>query len=419
MLFRTLAMPKFFFMNRFIIFFTLLCGFINAQKIKTGNVQKHINFLASDKLNGRGTASEEEAVAAQYIAEQFKTIGLSSFNNSYLKQFTFRKSLNPHDTTTKLKKEEKANNVVGFLDNKAPYTIVIGAHYDHLGLGHDHNSLDANPEGKIHNGADDNASGTAGVIELAAYFAGNKITEPYNFLFLCFSGEELGLLGSKKWCEDPDIELSKINYMINMDMIGRLNKEKMLIVYGVGTSPAWVPLIDSLKSDFSVKKDSSGIGPSDQTSFYLKDIPVLHFFTGQHSDYHKPSDDASKINFKGEVKVLEYIVSLMEKTYAYPKLKFLKTRNPDNGKVSFKVTMGVMPDYTFDGEGMRIDGVTEGKPASRAGLEKGDIVKKLGEYPVKDVQEYMKALSNFKKGDATKVEVLRGKETKVFNIEFK
>lgn len=406
-------------MNKLVFCFLIICGLSPAQKIKTSNLHNHINFLASDKLNGRGTGSEEEKLAADYIAEQFKTIGLSSFNNSYFKPFNFKKSLNPHDTSAKLKIEGKANNVVGFLDNKAPYTIVIGAHYDHLGLGHDHNSLDASPEGKIHNGADDNASGTAGVIELAAYFAGNKTTEPFNFLFLCFSGEEMGLLGSKKWCEDPDIELATINYMINMDMIGRLNKEKKLIIYGVGTSPVWVPLIDSVKTAFSVKKDSSGIGPSDQTSFYLKDIPVLHFFTGQHSDYHKPSDDASKINFKGETKVLEYIISLVEKTYAYPKLKFAKTKNPDTGKVSFKVTMGVMPDYTFDGEGMRIDGVTEGKPASRAGIEKGDIVKKLGDYPVKDVHEYMKALSNFKKGDTTKVEVLRGKEVKVFDIEFK
>lgn len=381
-------------------------------------VKQHIGFLASDDLKGRGTATEDEIKAANYIAEQFKQIGLTPFNNSYLKPFSFKKSSNPHDTSTANVPERKSNNVVGYLDNKAPNTIVIGAHYDHLGLGHDNNSLDANPTGKIHNGADDNASGTAGVIELARYFTGNGKTEPYNFLFLCFSGEELGLYGSKKYCEDPDIKMADINYMINMDMIGRLNAEKKLIIYGVGTSPVWVPLIDSMKTKFSIKKDSSGIGPSDQTSFYLKDVPVLHFFTGQHSDYHKPSDDADKVNFEGEAKVLDYIVKLIERTYKYPKLKFQKTRTPDTGKASFKVTMGVMPDYTFDGKGMRIDGVTEGKPASKAGVEAGDIVVKLGEHPVKDV-EYMKALSNFKKGDATTVEVLRGKETKVLKIEFK
>lgn len=390
-----------------------------SQKITSESLKKHITHLASDNLKGRGTSSKEELEAANYIAAQFAKSGLTSFNNSYLKKFSYKKNTHPHDTSIVNVKEKFANNVVGFLDNKAPHTIVIGAHYDHLGLGHDHNSLDANPENKIHNGADDNASGTAGVMELADYFSRNKVVEPYNFLFICFSGEELGLLGSKKYCENPDVPMDKINYMINMDMIGRLNDStKKLLVYGVGTSPVFVPLLDSISSAFKLVKDSSGIGPSDQTSFYLKDVPVLHFFTGQHSDYHKPSDDADKINYKGEVEVLDYIIKLIEKTYHYNKLQFLKTRNPDTGKSSFKVTMGVMPDYTFEGEGMRIDGVTDGKPAFKAGVEKGDVVKKLGGKEVKNVQEYMKVLSTFKKGDTTQVEVLRGKEIKVLQLTF-
>ena len=401
------------------VLFCALASVMVAQNFKETNIKKHVTFLASDKLKGRGTASPEELLAASYIADQFKQAGLMAFNKSYLKPFTFKKNLDPHDTSLVGIKERSSSNVVGFLDNKAPYTIVIGAHYDHLGLGHDHNSLDANPEGKIHNGADDNASGTTGVIELANYFASNKKTEPFNFLFICFSGEELGLLGSKKWCDAPDLELSKINYMINMDMIGRLSDStKKLVVYGVGTSPVFVPLIDSIQTGMSVKKDSSGIGPSDQTSFYLKDIPVLHFFTGQHSDYHKPSDDADKINYAGEVEVLNYIVSVVEKTYSYPKLAFSKTRSPESGKTSFKVTMGVMPDYTFEGLGMRIDGVTDNKPAFKAGIQKGDIVKKLGGMDVKDVMSYMKALSQYKKGDSTTVEILRNNETKVLNLTF-
>ncbi|MBL7933565.1 MAG: M20/M25/M40 family metallo-hydrolase [Bacteroidia bacterium] len=394
-------------------------GLLTAQQFKQEDIKKTISFLASDELKGRGTSSAEELKAANYLAGEFKALGLKALNNSYLWPFTFRKNPNPHDTSLIGIKERSANNVVGFLDNKAPYTIVIGAHYDHLGLGHDHNSLDANPEGKIHNGADDNASGTAGVLELARYFSKNNKAEPFNFLFMCFSGEELGLLGSKKWCENPSYDLSKINYMVNMDMIGRLNDStRKIIVYGVGTSPVFVPLIDSIKTDLSIKKDSSGIGPSDQTSFYLKDIPVLHFFTGQHNDYHKPSDDAEKINYKGEVEVLSYIANFIERTYHYPKLTFSKTRTPDTGKSSFKVTMGVMPDYTFEGQGMRIDGVTDGKPASKAGLLKGDIVKKLGAEEVKDVMTYMKALSAYKKGDTTTVEVLRNGEMKTFQITF-
>jgi len=390
---------------------------LTGQNIEIKKIEKHIRYLASDELNGRGTGTEDEVKAAKYISSQFKEIGLTSFNGSYTKEFVFKKGSGHNDTSTIGAVERKGNNVIGFLDNKAPATIVIGGHYDHLGTGKDHNSLEANPEGKIHNGADDNASGTAGVIEVARYFAGNKKTEPYNFLFICFSGEELGLFGSKKYLENPDIDLAKINYMINMDMIGRLNEEKKLIIYGVGTSPVWVPLIDSLKSEMSIKKDSAGIGPSDHASFYLKEIPVLAFFTGQHSDYHKPGDDADKVNYKGEVMVLDYVVKTIEKTFAYPKMQYQKTRNPDLGKVAYKVTMGVMPDYTYDGVGMRIDGVTEGKPAAKAGLTKGDVIKKMGEYEVKDVMSYMKSLGNFKKGDIVEVEILRGQEKKVLKAE--
>ncbi len=390
-----------------------------AQNISKKKIHQDIAYLASDKLKGRGTSSPEEKLAAEYIADEFKKAGLTALNGGYLKTFSFKKNPNPHDTALANVVERSGYNVVGFLDNKAPFTIVIGAHYDHLGLGHDHNSLDANPDGKIHNGADDNASGTAGVMELARYFSSNGVKESYNFLFLCFSGEELGLLGSKKWCESPDIPLNSIHFMLNMDMIGRLNDStKKVVIYGVGTSPVFVPLIDSLKSSLVIKKDSSGIGPSDQTSFYLKDIPVLHFFTGQHSDYHKPSDDVEKINVKGEVLVLQYIANLIEHTCKYPKMMFQKTRSPESNKVSFKVTMGVMPDYTFEGIGMRIDGVTDNRPAAKAGVHKGDVVKKIGDVAIKDVQEYMKALSKYKKGDSTTIEVERGGQMLVLNITF-
>ena len=397
----------------------VLCTKNFAQTISVKDVKKNIAFLANDILKGRGTATADETLAANYIAATFKSLKLTpKGNNGFIYDFTFKTPATPHDTVG-IGEEKKSKDVVAFLNNKAKYTIVIGAHYDHLGLGLDHNSLDANPEGKIHNGADDNASGTAGVIELARYFATNKKKEKYNFLFICFSGEELGLIGSKKWCDKPTLSLDSINYMINMDMIGRLNDStNKIIIYGVGTSPTWVPLIDKMKSPLSVKKDSSGIGPSDQTSFYLKNLPVLHFFTGQHSDYHKPSDDAEKINYEGEKKVLEYIVKLIEETEAMPKLTFSKTKSPDTKSTGFKVTMGVMPDYVFEGKGMRIDGVSDNKPAFKAGLKQGDVVIKLGDDDVDSVQTYMKALSKFKKGDNTKVKVMRGKEELEMSITF-
>lgn len=402
-----------------LLFYISLTSILSAQ-VNEKQLIKDISYLADDKLKGRGTSSPEEKIAAGYIANSFKLAGLEpKGNDGFYYNFTFKKNTNPHDTSTTNIKERKGIDVIGYLDNDAAQTIVIGAHYDHLGLGHDHNSLDANPENKIHNGADDNASGTAGVLELARYFTTNTAKEAYNFLFICFSGEELGLLGSKKWCDDPTIPLSSVNYMINMDMIGRLNDStKKLLVYGVGTSPSWVPLLDKYNTYFSIKKDSSGIGPSDQTSFYLKDIPVLHFFTGQHSDYHKPGDDADKINYVGEKKVLEYIITLIDATLAMPKLGFAKTASPASTGTTWKVSLGVMPDYAYEGKGLRIDGITDGKPASKAKMEKGDIVIELGGVTVNNIQDYMKALSQFKKGDKTKVVFKRGNETITKDLEF-
>ena len=408
-------------MIKYITTLIIACTSVSGiAQINVKHIKKDISYLASDKLKGRGTSSAEEKIAATYIASSFKKSGLvPKGNDSYLYNFVFKKNSNPHDTSLVNIPERKGINVIGFLDNSAVNTIVIGAHYDHLGLGHDHNSLDANPEDKIHNGADDNASGTSGVLALAKYFSENNVKENYNFLFICFSGEELGLLGSKKWCDNPTIDLTKINYMINMDMIGRLNDStKKLLIYGVGTSPTWVPLLEKTNAYFSIKMDSSGIGPSDQTSFYLKDIPVLHFFTGQHSDYHKPTDDVEKINLAGEKKVLEYIVDLINQTNSLPKLTFAKTASPVSTKSKYKVTLGVMPDYTFEGTGMRIDGVTDNKPAFKAGIKTGDIIIELGGQKINNVQDYMKALSGFNKGDKTIVGVKRGDENLSLALEF-
>jgi len=407
--------------NLIIVLFLFSSKNFAQTEISVDNLKKHITYLADDKLMGRGTGSEGEKMAGNYISNLFSEYKLAPAGgtNTYFYNFKFKPKPYKNDSVELEYSERMANNVVGYLDNGAQNTVVIGAHYDHLGFGMDHNSLDANPEGKIHNGADDNASGVAGVLELARYYTSNNVKEKFNFLFICFTGEELGLFGSKKYCENPTIDLAKVNFMINMDMIGRLNDStKKVIIYGVGTAPEWVPIIDWIKSDFSIKKDSAGIGPSDQTSFYLKDIPVLHFFTGQHSDYHKPTDDVDKINFEGEKKVLEFIINVITETEKLPKLKFLQTKNPDATKSAYKITMGVMPDYTYEGKGMRIDGVTDGKPASKAGLKKGDVIIKLGENVVGNTMDYMNALGKFNKGETTTITVIRdGVEIKL-NVTF-
>jgi len=203
-----------------------------------------------------------------------------------------------------------------------------------------------------------------------------------------------------------------------MDMMVVNPDSRSLLVYGVGTSPVWVPMLDGLKSSFKIVKDSSGIGPSDQTSFYLKNIPVLHFFTGQHGDYHKPSDDADRINYTGEQEVLEYIVALINETRDKGKLQFLTTRNINQVRSAFRITMGVMPDYAFDGTGMRIDGVTNGKPAQLSGLEKGDVLIRMGDDDIRNVEGYMKALAKVNKGDTIKVKVMRQGKAKEVEVTF-
>jgi len=317
-------------------------------------------------------------------------------------------------------KKRIGHNVIGYIDNNAPNTIVIGAHYDHLGYGEDHNSLFTGAVPEIHNGADDNASGTGALIEVSKLLRGNKKIKNNNYLFIAFSGEELGLFGSKYFTEHPTIDFSKINYMINMDMIGRLkDSTKGLNIGGYGTSPQWESLLTQKDPFFNITKDSSGTGPSDHSSFYRKGIPVLFFFTGTHSDYHKPSDDANKINFGGELQIIKFIASIIEKANNKGQLAFTKTREiPMSSKSSFKVSLGIMPDYTYSGEGIRADGVTDGKLAQRIGIKAGDIILQIGNYPFSDMQSYMGTLNKFSKGEAARVRVKRGNNEIFFDVVF-
>ena len=309
----------------------------------------------------------------------------------------------------------KARNVVGFINNNAATTIVLGAHYDHLGYGEDKNALDTGHV--IHNGADDNASGTAALIELARML---KKSSPKNnnYLILNFSAEELGLFGSKYWAEHPTTNITA-NYMINMDMVGRYDTTHKLTIGGYGTSPTWGELISTANKNLIIKFDSSGSGPSDHETFYRKEMPVLFFFTGSHSDYHKATDDWDKINYDGEREIVQYIYKLIAATDTKGKLVFTKTREPQAGRSSkFTVSLGVIPDYGYSGTGVRIDGVSGGKLAERIGLQAGDILLQMGEYKFVDVMSYMQTLSKFKKGDRTKLVIKRKNEEKEFNIEF-
>jgi len=318
-------------------------------------------------------------------------------------------------------KMRTGHNVVGYLDNGASNTVIIGAHYDHLGHGEDSNSLYRGPGNPVFHGADDNASGVAGIIELARMLKGSRLTGN-NYLFIAFSGEEIGLFGSKYFVEHPGIDLGKVNYMINLDMIGRLNDSShVLNIGGYGTSPAWAGTFSSVsdKKYFVLKYDSSGIGPSDHTSFYMRNIPVLFFFTGIHADYHKPTDDYDKVNYMGELQVLKYIYNVVENVNNKGRIAFTKTlETPPGGTYRFSVTLGILPDYAFGGAGVRADGVSEGRPAGKAGLKAGDIIIQLGDYTVSSLERYMEALSKFKKGDTITVKYRRGNDVMAAPVQF-
>lgn len=404
----------------FFLLFAVLFFQATAQtSYQMQQIKADVVYLASDYLEGRETGKQGEQLAAEYIAWRFTTLGLEPMGDAgnWFNEFTFSFKSNPHAATGE---ERTGKNVVAFLDKGAATTVVIGAHYDHLGYGAT-GSLHAG-EPAIHNGADDNASGIAALLYLAEELAANPESfNKNNYLFIAFSGEEMGLVGSKKWVGTPTYDLSKINYMLNMDMVGRLNEEKVLAVNGVGTSPVLKAAVEAIKvGDIKAKTSESGIGPSDHTSFYLQNIPVLHFFTGQHNHYHKPIDDVETLNFPGLWHVSNFLLQLIKSLDDDGRLAFTATKDENEGRsaASFKVTLGVMPDYVYDGKGMRIDSAVEGRPGQIAGMKSGDVIIQLGDILVEDIYDYMEGLSKFKKGETTTAVVQRGTEKLTLSVTF-
>ncbi|WP_324758805.1 M20/M25/M40 family metallo-hydrolase [Sphingobacterium thalpophilum] len=286
--------------------FLSICCFIlfksvHAQQIEIPNLKKHIYYLADDKMKGRGTGSKEVFKAADYIEKEFKKYKLQPRGEKGYRQ-SFKAKVWKVKVADSIR---NADNIIGYLDNGAELTIVVGAHYDHLGMGGQGSSKDSLGVGKIHNGADDNASGTAGLLELARYFSSNNVKEPYNLLFIAFGAEELGLVGSKYFTEHPTLPLEKITAMLNMDMIGRYNPANGLVVIGYGTSSQWPTIFNDIQAPIKFNLSKDGNGGSDQTSFYKKNIPVLFFHTGGHPDYHMPTDDAEKIDYEALKAILD------------------------------------------------------------------------------------------------------------------
>ncbi len=314
-------------------------------------------------------------------------------------------------------KKSRGTNILGFIpgDGSSDEIIIVGAHLDHLGYGGKGSGSLQPDKNAIHNGADDNASGIAGLIELAEKLANNPKPLKKDVLFVAFDAEEKGLLGSKHFVNNSVINLENVAAMLNMDMIGRL-KDSSLTVGGTGTSPLFEPLLDSLQNVHKLKISYSkeGFGPSDHSSFYIKDIPVLFFFTGTHEDYHKPSDDWEKINPAGEQKILELIYDVAAYIGARDEKPVFTTAGPGErpqGRRRFNVTFGIIPSYSSDEPGLTIDGVRPDGPADAAGVQAGDIIIAIEGNDVQDIYDYMHCLEELKKGQEAAVIVKRGGDT--------
>jgi aminopeptidase YwaD len=331
------------------------------------------------------------------------------------------------DLRTDVQEIQKTSaNVLGFLEGNDPVlknqVIVLGAHYDHLGFGGDGSGSLRPDTVAIHHGADDNASGTSGLLELAQAFASRRSELKRSLLFVSFTGEEEGLLGSGYYVKNPVIPLERTVTMLNMDMIGRL-KNRSLIVYGTGTSPEFETLVKRHNTDstFALKLVKDGFGPSDQTSFYGKQIPVYHFFTDIHADYHRPSDTWDKINYQGMEQVVRYVEDVaLDLDQEMTKPQYVAVEMPKTAGIagrSYRVYMGTVPDFGEQVDGMKLSGVSEGSPAAKAGLKGGDIIVKFGKTDIKNLYDFTYALSEHKPGDEVEVIVKRGKET--LNVKVK
>jgi hypothetical protein len=373
-----------------------------AAKLPAVQVRRQlVDDLLQSSL-GEGLDSVERA-----IDRQLKP------HSALLTGWTASLEVNVRRVTTPVK------NVVGVLEGSGPLadqTVVLGAHYDHLGYG-GFGSLAPKAKGKIHYGADDNGSGTTALLELARRFGQRPNREGRRLVFIAFSGEESGLLGSEHYCKEPLFPLADTVAMINMDMVGRLRPDKethkdKLIVYGTGTAKTFEKLIDGLNAHhgFQLQKIATGMGPSDQQSFYVKNIPVLFFFTGDHADYHRPTDTADKINLVGMGRVTDFVEELADRLRNDPKRpEFVRVKGEASGRMRMGgPRLGIMPSYGDDQEGVLLSGVSPGTPAAKADLKEGDRIVELAGKPVKNLEAYMALMAGQKKGDWLAVGILRG-----------
>ena len=403
----------------------------NASHADARALRADIAYLASDALEGRGTGTPGNDSAAAYIARRFATLGLRPIGADFLEPFVAHPLAHRGAAPQSL----KTQNVVALLPGADPVLrnqyVIVGAHFDHLGRAAD-GALDPDRKNVIRRGADDNASGTAAILELARLLAA---TPPRRSLvFIAFSGEELGLLGSEYFVEHSPVPLDSAISMVNFDMVGRLREDK-LIVYGVATATEFPALLDSANLAATGGRSSAahwsaplritalgdGYGPSDHSSFYARNIPVLHFFTDLHDDYHRAGDVVRKINAAGEAHVVDVAERVIRAIADRPsRLTFVRKAAPApvaGSRQGSDVYLGSIPDMSEGaGHGLRLTGVHAGSPAEQAGLASGDVIVEFGGRAVKDLYDFSDALYAHHPGDTVSVVVVRNGDRKQFTV---
>jgi hypothetical protein len=387
-----------------------------------------VRYLADDRLGGRMTGSPGADSAAEYLARRFGEVGLQPSRNGWFQEFTVSPDA-PGARGGRLG-SGRGRNVIGILPGSDPElrreAVIVGAHYDHLGGG-EIGSLSPDSTGRIHNGADDNASGAAALIQIARTLAAHPPAR--TVVFIAFSGEELGLFGSQHYVKEPLYALDNTVAMINLDMVGRM-RDRKLIVYGTATATEFPALLDSLNwyQGFDLRKQGYGLGPSDQSSFYLAGRPVLHIFTDLHEDYHRTTDDWQKINFEGIARVVDFTAGLASALGGRTApLTFVNVPQPTSHAAAdpntvvtsgYGAYLGSIPDMTSSDGGVKLMGVRKDSPADKAGLRAGDVITRIGKSDIADLQAMTNALRSFAPGDRTEIAVQRGDSTLTLQVTF-
>jgi len=393
----------------------------HGQNGSARRVGADVDFLAADAREGRGVGTAGLNTAAEYIAREFARIGLSQpGDHGYFQDFTID-STAPAAVHTGVG-GAAVKNVVGILPGRGPLAgqvVVLGAHYDHLGRGGaGTGSLDPDSVGVIHNGADDNASGTAALLEAARLLRGRLQGDRRTVVFVAFTGEEEGLLGSDYYVKHPVRPDDSTIAMINFDMVGRLRDDKLLAL-GAETADEFKPLLDSVNTRyrFDLRASGDGWGGSDQASFYGAKIPVIHFFTDMHEQYHRVTDDAPLINDAGIARIASYAADLATALATRPdRLTYVAIDKPAPMGEGSGASLGTIPDMSSSPGGVRLTGVREGGPAAVAGIQGGDIITRIGDHEVTDLYAMTGALAAYKPGDVVDVVVRRGEETLTFTV---